>query len=82
MSPALKSFFGALAGCAVFFSVQAAVSDKVEVDQPENFSCLPKDEGEKTILWLEPGPMGGLYLHCEKHQVLGYGMTNVPVTVE
>lgn len=82
MRNALKSIFWSLVGCGIFFAVQAAVSDKVDVDQPESFSCLPSDEGEKTVLWLERDAFGGLQLRCEKHQVLGYGMASVPVSVE
>ncbi len=80
---ALMGFLGGVIAWVVFSLAQAAVSEPVPIDAPDfSGKCLPADEGEKVLLWLEHDQYGGLQLHCEVHAVLGYGMASVPVSVE
>lgn len=77
----LIAAFYALVWVAAFFGIQALVSDQVQIDKQDVVaSCLPSDQGEKAVLWLDVNSMGGLSLNCEKHVVLAYGMASVPVS--
>jgi len=81
MKQHLISAFYALVWVLAISGVHTLVSDPVQVDKADVVAgCMPSDEGEKAILWLE-SEHGGLQLHCEKHQVLSYGMAQVPVSV-
>jgi len=78
----LKSTIGAFLGYALFYLVLALVHDEPEQQKSalaEQF--LPSDVGEKSVLWLEPNADGVLTLQWEKHALLGYGMAQVPVSV-
>jgi len=80
--PILKSAVGAFLGVALYYLVLALVNDEPEQKKatlPEQY--LPSDVGEKSILWLEPNADGVLTLQWEKHAILGYGMAQVPVSV-
>jgi len=77
------SAFYALVWVTAFFGLQSLVADPIQIDKDDVVAgCLPSDQGEKAVLWLETNSMGGLSLNCEKHVVLAYGMASVPVSKE
>jgi hypothetical protein len=75
----LISAFYAVVGAVAFFGLQQLVHDDTEKSDVAA-QYLPADLGEKTVLWLESDGHGGLKLNWEKHQVLAFGMAQVPVS--
>lgn len=69
---------------ALLLGAQALVADPV-APEPQFDACrnaLPVDEGEVVLNRLERDGNGGLRLNSERHQVVGYAMTHVPVVVD
>ena len=77
----LIAAFYALVWVVAFFGLQALVTEPAQIDKDDIVAgCMPVDQGEKSLLWLESNSAGGLSLNCEKHVVLAYGMASVPVS--
>jgi len=76
----ITTFFCGVALTGLIVAAQVVTTDNPPKAKMTNEVCsmVMPDVGERVILWLRPNGEGGLSLDWERHQVVGWGMVEVP----